>query len=91
MAETRLSACSTATPELPVAVQGGKKWTEQRLTDEPHPFPALRDMQKQLLRYKRADGVDLNGELFTPPGYDAKRDGPLPCILWAYPRRASRL
>jgi len=24
--------------------------------------------------------------LYPPPGYDAKRDGPLPTIMWAYPR-----
>ena len=42
------------------------------------------------LQYKRADGTGLNAELFTPPGYDAERDGPLPCILWAYPRCALR-
>ena len=23
---------------------------------------------------------------YTPPGYNAEKDGPLPCILWAYPR-----
>ena len=39
-----------------------------------------------LCRYKREDGVDLTATLYTPPGYDRTRDGPLPCILWAYPR-----
>ena len=39
-----------------------------------------------LCRYKRVDGVDLTATLYTPPGYDRARDGPLPCILWAYPR-----
>jgi hypothetical protein len=28
----------------------------------------------------------LTASLYTPPGYDKDRDGPLPCILWAYPR-----
>jgi hypothetical protein len=46
----------------------------------------LKDMQKEVLRYKRSDGVDLTGTLYLPPGYDAARDGPLPTILWAYPR-----
>jgi hypothetical protein len=48
--------------------------------------PQLKDMQKEVLRYKRSDGVDLTGTLYLPPGYDAVRDGPLPTILWAYPR-----
>jgi len=30
--------------------------------------------------------VDLTATLYTPPGYDCGRDGPLPCLLWAYPR-----
>ena len=37
-------------------------------------------------RYKRDDGVDLTATLYTPPGYECGRDGPLPCLLWAYPR-----
>lgn len=60
--------------------------SEQRITDFPHPYPQLKDMQKEVLRYKRSDGVDLTGTLYLPPGYDAARDGPLPTILWAYPR-----
>lgn len=60
--------------------------TEQRITDFPHPYPQLKDMQKEVLRYKRSDGVDLTGTLYLPPGYDAAKDGPLPTILWAYPR-----
>eukprot|EP00878_Enallax_costatus_P006199 GHUV01006499.1.p1 GENE.GHUV01006499.1~~GHUV01006499.1.p1 ORF type:complete len:627 (+),score=153.93 GHUV01006499.1:1175-3055(+) len=60
--------------------------TEKQITNFPHPYPQLKDMQKEVLRYKRADGVDLTGTLYLPPGYEAKRDGPLPTILWAYPR-----
>lgn len=39
-----------------------------------------------VIRYKRNDGVDLTATLYLPPAYDKDRDGPLPCILWAYPR-----
>jgi hypothetical protein len=67
-------------------MQGGTRSSEERITDEPHPFPSLREMQRETLQYKRADGVALNAELFTPPGYDKDKDGPLPCLLWAYPR-----
>lgn len=56
------------------------------LTDFPHPTPQLRDVQKEQIRYKRKDGVELTANLYLPPGYDAKRDGPLPTLLWAYPR-----
>jgi len=34
---------------------------------------------------KRADGLDLSGTLYLPPGYDQKRDGALPVLMWAYP------
>ena len=56
------------------------------LTDFPHPTPQLRDVQKEQIRYRRKDGVELTANLYLPPGYDAKRDGPLPTLLWAYPR-----
>ncbi len=46
----------------------------------------LRDLQREVLRYPRNDGVMLTATLYTPPGYSAERDGPLPCIVWAYPR-----
>lgn len=51
-----------------------------------HPQPALRDVRKQLVKYKRSDGVELNADLYLPPGYDKDRDGRLPCLMWAYPR-----
>ena len=55
------------------------------LTHFQHPTPQLRDVSKELIRYKRADGVELTANLYLPPGYDAKRDGPLPMLMWAYP------
>ncbi len=58
----------------------------QVLTRFPHPLPQLRDVRKELIRYTRADGVELSATLYLPPGYDAQRDGPRPTLLWAYPR-----
>ena len=55
------------------------------LTTFAHPTPQLKDVQKELIRYKRADGVELTATLMLPPKYDAKRDGPLPLLMWAYP------
>jgi dipeptidyl aminopeptidase/acylaminoacyl peptidase len=55
------------------------------LTRFPHPTPQLKGVSKEQIRYKRKDGVDLTGTLYLPPGYDAKRDGPLPLLMWAYP------
>lgn len=56
------------------------------LTNFPHPTPQLKDVQKEQIRYKRADGVDLTATLMLPPNYEAKRDGPLPLLMWAYPQ-----
>jgi dipeptidyl aminopeptidase/acylaminoacyl peptidase len=56
------------------------------ITDFPDPAPQLAGIQRQIVTYPRADGVMLSATLYTPPGYDAKRDGPLPMLMWAYPR-----
>jgi dipeptidyl aminopeptidase/acylaminoacyl peptidase len=37
-----------------------------------------------VLKYKRADGVDLSANLYLPPGYKPE-DGSLPTLLEAYP------
>lgn len=55
-----------------------------QVTNFPHPYPQLKDVKKQVLKYKRADGVELTADLYLPPGYK-KEDGQLPAFLWAYP------
>ncbi|HEY8743071.1 MAG TPA: prolyl oligopeptidase family serine peptidase, partial [Chloroflexota bacterium] len=59
--------------------------TARQLTAYANPAAALAGVQKELIRYPRADGVELTATLYLPPGYDAK-DGPLPLLMWAYPR-----
>jgi dipeptidyl aminopeptidase/acylaminoacyl peptidase len=58
---------------------------DRPLTTFSNPYPQLEGVSKEKIKYKRADGIDLTGDLYLPKGYDAKRDGPLPVILWAYP------
>lgn len=60
--------------------------TISQITFFPDPQPQLRDVSKQMIHYEREDGVSLSGELYLPAGYDPETDGPLPVILWAYPR-----
>jgi len=55
------------------------------LTHFAHPLPQLKGVQKEQIRYKRKDGVDLTATLLLPPGYDPRRDGPRPLLMWAYP------
>jgi dipeptidyl aminopeptidase/acylaminoacyl peptidase len=57
----------------------------KQITFFKHPFPALKHVEKQVLRYRRADGVDLSGNLYLPIGWK-KADGPLPVLMWAYPQ-----
>lgn len=61
------------------------KETLTPVTSFPHPYPSLREAGKELIQYEREDGVKLTAALHTPPGY-TNDDGPLPTILWAYPR-----
>jgi dipeptidyl aminopeptidase/acylaminoacyl peptidase len=56
------------------------------LTTFAHPTPQLKDVKKEQIRYKRADGVELTATLLLPPNYEPKRDGPLPLLMWAYPQ-----
>ncbi len=53
------------------------------LTDFKDPAPQMTGMKKQLIKYKRADGVDLSGTLYLPPDY--KPGTRLPLVIWAYP------
>ena len=48
------------------------------------PYAGIAMPTKQLLKYKRADGVDLTATLWLPHGYD-KSQGPLPTLMEAYP------
>ena len=50
-----------------------------------HPTPQLLGIQKELVRYRREDGVDLTATLYLPEGHAPEKDGPLPTVLWAYP------
>ena len=56
------------------------------LTAFPNPYPQLKDMKVEKIKYKRADGLDLTAILYTPVGYDKEKDGRLPVLMWAYPR-----
>ncbi|MEX0608018.1 MAG: prolyl oligopeptidase family serine peptidase [Balneolaceae bacterium] len=58
----------------------------KQLTSFEHPTPDLKDVTKELITYKRSDGVQLSATLYLPAGYDKERDGKLPTLVWAYPR-----
>ncbi len=57
--------------------------TSAAVTHIPDPAPAVRAIKKRLIKYKRADGLDLSFTLYTPPGY--QEGTRVPTILYAYP------
>jgi len=57
--------------------------TSIAITHIPDPTPAVRAIKKRLVKYKRADGLDLSFTLYTPPGY--QQGTRVPAILYAYP------
>jgi dipeptidyl aminopeptidase/acylaminoacyl peptidase len=59
----------------------------QALTDFPDPSPQLTGVSRQLITYTRADGVQLSGTLYLPPGHEA--GGTWPLLMWAYPTEYS--
>ena len=63
-----------------------KKNTLKQRTFFKNPFKNLENVGKELISYKRKDGLDLNGILYTPEGFDKDNPKQLPMILWAYPR-----
>jgi dipeptidyl aminopeptidase/acylaminoacyl peptidase len=68
-----------------VYVRDLKANTRRALTTYADPAPQLQGVQKQLVTYKRADGVELSATIITPPGWTPEK-GRLPTLLWAYPR-----
>jgi dipeptidyl aminopeptidase/acylaminoacyl peptidase len=57
--------------------------TNVAITHIPDPTPEVRAIKKRLVKYKRADGLDLSFTLYTPPGY--QEGTRVPAILYAYP------
>ncbi len=53
------------------------------VTSYPDPQPIMRKVHKELVTYKRPDGVEMSFTLYLPPDYTPGKA--LPTILWAYP------
>lgn len=61
--------------------------TRKALTAFEDPVPELRRVKKELVKYKRADGVDLSATLYLPADYTEGTK--LPLLVWAYPMEFS--
>jgi dipeptidyl aminopeptidase/acylaminoacyl peptidase len=62
----------------------GKKLS--KITDFVNPFEELQNVKKEVITYKRDDGLELSGILYLPVNYDEEKKEKAPMILWAYPR-----
>jgi dipeptidyl aminopeptidase/acylaminoacyl peptidase len=58
----------------------------KQLTFFKNPFESVSDVHKEVITYKREDGLELTGTLYLPVGYDKKKKEKVPMVLWAYPR-----
>jgi len=57
-----------------------------QITHFKNPFESIANVHKELIKYKRADGVELSGTLYLPAGYDMQsKKEKLPLLIWAYP------
>lgn len=63
-----------------------KKESLTPVTSFENPFKSIQDVHKEVISYKRDDGLELEGTLYLPVGYDRSKKEKKPMILWAYPR-----
>lgn len=63
-----------------------KKDDVKAITSFKNPFESLKGVHKEVIKYKREDGLELSGTLYLPAGYDLKaKKEKLPLLIWAYP------
>jgi dipeptidyl aminopeptidase/acylaminoacyl peptidase len=62
------------------------KTGDKAITSFTNPYPQLEGITKEKIHYQRADSIPLTGDLYLPKGYNKDKDGPLPVLMWAYPR-----
>jgi len=67
-------------PNYFIRTAAGQNTAVTHFTD---PQPLMRKVQKQLVTYKRNDGVQLSFTLYLPPDYQPGTR--LPTVIWAYP------
>jgi len=58
----------------------------KQVTHFENPFGNLKDIHKEVITYRREDGLELSATLYLPAGYDKSKKDKLPMLLWAYPR-----
>lgn len=62
-----------------------KSGKTKAITQLESPFSSIAGVHKEVIHYKRKDGVDLSGTLYLPADYDPNSGQKLPLLIWAYP------
>lgn len=57
-----------------------------QITHFQNPFEKLAGISKEVITYKREDGLELTATLYLPAGYDKAKKEKLPMVMWAYPQ-----
>ncbi len=60
-----------------------KKIAPIPLTQFKNPFNSIQNVHKEVIKYKRDDGLELSGTLYLPTNYQEGKKYPM--IMWAYP------
>lgn len=85
LADGRLLTSRESATEPPnLVLRSGAGFEQlQTLTRNADPAPQLRAIKRELVKFKRADGVELSFWMYLPPDY---RPGERrPTLVWAYP------
>ncbi|HXG94012.1 MAG TPA: prolyl oligopeptidase family serine peptidase [Blastocatellia bacterium] len=82
-AQKVLTSRESATEPPNIYLRDLSQKSEQALTNFSDPQPAFRKVKKELVTYKRSDGITLSGTLYLPPDY--KEGERRPTFIWAYP------
>jgi dipeptidyl aminopeptidase/acylaminoacyl peptidase len=79
-----LTSRESATEPPNLVLRSGAGFEQlQPLTRNADPAPQLRAVRRELVRFKRADGVELSFWLYLPPDYQPGERRPT--LVWAYP------
>ena len=60
--------------------------TLNQITNFTNPYKKLEDLKKEVINYKREDGIDLSSIVYILKSYNPENEGRLPVLIWAYPR-----
>jgi dipeptidyl aminopeptidase/acylaminoacyl peptidase len=63
-----------------------KKGKSKQVSFFENPFKSFEGVTKELVKYKRKDGVQLSATMYLPAGYDKTKKERLPMLMWAYPK-----